>query len=156
MITPEDIQLGQNVDVSENVSLNRVHTGNNGKIRHFTTMFGDKGKPVKIGNDFFIGTRCYINGIGGLTIGDRVTIAHGCMLFTDSGPNTSPLLQETFPIEAKPITIGNDVWIGAGSMVLPGVTIGDKCVVGANSVVMNDVPSGSVVAGSPAKLIRSI
>ena len=57
---------------------------------------------------------------------------------------------------AKPITVGNDVWIGAGVSVLPGVTIGDNCVIGAGSVVSKDIPSNSVAVGNPCKVIKSI
>lgn len=152
----EDINLGKDVDVSDNVSLNRVHTGDRGKIRHFSILFGAKDAPMTIGDDFFVGTHCYLNGIAGLTIGSRFTLAHGGMIFTDSGPNTSPHLQEHFPIESAPITIGDDVWIGAGAMILPGVTIGNRCVIGAGSVVKDDVEDDSVVAGVPAKFIKSL
>lgn len=155
MIT-STVHLGQNVNVTEGVSLNNMRTGDNGKIRNFTIMFGSDKQPLTIGNDFFIGTHCYINGIAGLTIGDRVTIAHGTMIFSDSGPNTSSYLQQHYPITAKAIEIGSDVWIGAGAMILPGVKIGNKCVIGAGSVVKDDVPDNSVVAGSPAKVIKTI
>ena len=57
---------------------------------------------------------------------------------------------------AKPIRIGNGVWIGGGAIVLPGVTIGDGCVVGAGSVVTHDLPPGSVAAGNPARIIRTL
>ncbi len=152
----ENITIGENVSVTEGVSLNNITTGNNGKIRDHSVLFGSKEKPLKIGNDFFVGTSCYLNGYEGLTIGDRVTIAHGARIFTDSGPNTSPWLQQHYPIQAGAVTIGDDVWIGAGAMILPGVTIGNKCVVGAGSVVKDDIPEGSVVAGSPAKVIKSL
>lgn len=151
-----EITLGTDVDVSDSASLNRVQTGNRGKIRHFSILFGGPKKPLQIGDDFFIGTHCYINGCAGLTIGDRVTIAHGVMIFTDSGPNTSPWLQKHYPITADPISIGSDVWIGAGAMILPGVTIGDKCVIGAGSVVREDVAGGTVVAGNPARAIKDL
>jgi acetyltransferase-like isoleucine patch superfamily enzyme len=151
-----NIKLGEAVDVSDGVSLNNVHTGNRGKIRHHTIAFGSKDHPLTIGDDFFVGVNCYLNGIADLTIGDRVTITHGVMIFTDSGPNTSPLLQEYFPITSEPITIGSDVWIGAGAMILPGVTIGNRCVIGAGSVVKENVPEGSVAAGVPAKVLKEI
>ena len=154
-LSVKDIEHGKNVDI-RNASINGLRTGNNGKIRDFTILFGGPGKPVTIGDDFFIGAHCYINGVAGLTIGSRVTIAHGAMIFTDSGPNTSPLLQKRFPIESRPVKIGDDVWIGAGAMILPGVSIGSKCVIGAGSVVKDDVPEGSIVAGQPAKLIGQI
>ena len=149
-------ELGQNVDVRDNASINHIRTGNNGKIRDFSILFGSETKPLTIGNDFFIGAHCYINGCAGLMIGNRVTIAHGAKIFTDSGPNTSPLLQKTFPIEAKAVVIGDDVWIGANAMILPGVTIGNRCVIGAGSLVKENVPEGSVVAGTPAKVISTI
>lgn len=155
MIT-HDIQLGQEVDITPGVSLNRVHTGDRGKIRNYAILFGGEGKPLTIGSDFFIGPHCYFNGIAGLTIGDRVTFAASVYVFTDSGPNTSPWLQQHYPIVAAPIRIGSDVWIGAGAMILPGVTIGDKCVIGAGSMVKDDVPPNSVVAGSPAKVIKTL
>ena len=154
-LTIKDAHHGKQVDI-RNASVNGLRAGMNGKIRDFTILFGGPSKPVTIGDDFFIGTHCYVNGVAGLTIGSRVTIAHGAMIFTDSGPNTSPILQKRFPIVAAPVTIGDDVWIGAGAMILPGVTIGSRCVVGAGSVVKENVPDNTIVAGSPAKVIGKI
>lgn len=57
---------------------------------------------------------------------------------------------------AYPISVGNDVWFGAGVMVLPGVTIGDNVVIGAGSVVNRDIPSGVVAAGNPARVLRQL
>jgi len=152
----ENINLGENVNVTEGVSLNNITTGKNGKIRDHSILFGHKDTPLMIGDDFFVGTFCYINGIAGLTIGNRVTIAHGAKIFTDSGPNTSPLLQKDFPITSGAVSIGDDVWIGANAIVLPGVKIGNHCVVGAGSVVKEDVPDRTVVVGVPAKAIRTL
>ena len=156
LMLTNDIQLGTNVDIAPDVSINHIHTGDRGKIRNFSIIFGGDKNPVTIGDDFFIGTHCYFNGVAGLTIGNRVTIAHGTMIFTDSGPNTSPLLQKRFPITAAPVTIGDDVWIAAGSIILPGVKIGSGCVIGAGSLVKDDVPDGSIVAGTPAKIIDKL
>ena len=155
-MTRDNCTFGNDVDVRENASVNNVRTGNRGKIRDHTIMFGAEKNPLSIGDDFFIGAFCYINGAAGLTIGNRVTIAHGAMLFSDSGPNTSPLLQKDFPITAAPITIGDDVWIGARAVILPGVKIGNHCVIGTGSVVKDDVPDHSVVAGVPAKILRTL
>ncbi len=154
-LTITNFTHGDSVNV-RNVGINYVETGSRGKIRDFTILFGSSEKPVSIGDDFFIGAHCYINGVGGLKIGSRVTIAHGSMIFTDSGPNTSPLLQKDFPITSAPVAIGNDVWIGAGAKILPGVTIGNKCVIGAGSIVKDDVEDGTVVGGIPAKMLRRI
>lgn len=152
----EDLHLGKDVDVTPGVSLNRVHTGNGGKIRDQSILFGGPGKPLTIGDDFYVGARCYFNGVAGLAIGDRVTFAVGVMIFTDSGPNTSPWLQQHYPIEAAPVRIGSDVWIGAGAILLPGAVIGEKCVIGAGSVVKGEIPAGSVAVGSPAKVIKTL
>lgn len=151
----KDAEHGTRVDI-RNASINGLRAGSRGKIRDFTILFGGPGKPVTIGDDFFIGTHCYMNGVAGLTIGSRVTIAHGTMIFTDSGPNTSPLLQQKFPITASPVFIGDDVWIGAGCMILPGVTIGSRCVIGAGSMVKDNIPDDTIVAGTPAKQIGTI
>lgn len=150
------LTLGENVDVTPGVSLNYLRTGSRGKIRNHTIIFGTPQQPVEIGDDFFIGVNCYLNGAAGLRMGNRVTLAHGVMIFTDSGPNTSPYLQEHFPITAARVTIGDDVWIGAGAMIMPGVTIGSRCVIGAGSVVKDDVPGGTVVAGIPAKVLKHL
>jgi maltose O-acetyltransferase len=155
-MSSQHLTTGEHVDIRENASVNNLKTGSNGKIRDYSIVFGSPENPMTIGDDFFIGAHCYINGFAGLTIGTGVTIAHGAMVFTDSGPNTSPWLQQHYPITEGPITIGDDVWIGAGAMILPGVKIGNKCVIGAGSVVKNDVQDGSVVAGSPAKVIKSL
>ncbi|HVW66391.1 MAG TPA: acyltransferase [Candidatus Peribacteraceae bacterium] len=151
-----EITLGADVDVTQSASINHIRTGNRGKIRDFSVLFGSPDHPLTIGDDFFIGAQCYVNGCAGLTIGNRVTIAPGVMIFSDSGPNTSPLLQKTHPIVAKPIIIGDDVWIGARAMILPGVTIGNRCIIGAGSLVKNNVPDGTVVAGQPAKEISRL
>lgn len=156
MMYADNSSIGEHVDISAHVSYNYVKTGKNGKIRHFSILFGSEKHPLTIGDDFFIGVQCYLNGTAGIALGDRVTLAHGVMIFSDSGPNTSPWLQQHYPITAKPVTIGSDVWIGARAMVLPGVTIGDKCVIGAGALVKEDVPSGSVVAGNPAKVIKTL
>jgi len=156
IMTHENITLGTNVDVTDDVSLNNVTTGGNGKIRDHSILFGSKEQPLTIGDDFFVGPFCYLNGYRGLTIGSRVTIAAGCKIFTDSGPNTSPWLQQHYPITEGSITIGDDVWIGAGAMILPGVKIGNKCVIGAGSMVKDNVPDNSVVVGSPAKIIKTL
>jgi maltose O-acetyltransferase len=156
MMHQENSTFGQDVDISEYVSYNHVHTGDRGKIRHFSILFGSSESPIRIGSDFFIGTHCYLNGIAGITIGDRVTMAHGVRLFSDSGPNTSPWLQQHYPLTSAPIHIGSDVWIGAGAMILPGVRIGNRCVVGAGSLVKENMPDNTVAAGSPAKIIRHL
>ncbi|WP_437956040.1 sugar O-acetyltransferase [Sorangium sp. So ce119] len=116
---------------------------------------------VDYGAHITIGARCFANfglvalDVAPITIGDDVQI----------GPNVQ-LLTPTHPVEpeprrqkweaAKPIKIGNNVWLGGGAIVLPGVTIGDNTVVGAGSVVTRDLPANVVAVGNPARAIRSI
>jgi acetyltransferase-like isoleucine patch superfamily enzyme len=90
-----------------------------------------------------------------ITLGNNVHITREVLFITHDGGtllyrNEVPDLEIT-----APILIGNDVYIGVRSIIMPGVTIGDNCVVGAGSIVTRDVPSNSVVAGVPAKIIKS-
>lgn len=92
---------------------------------------------------------------GNLIIGDRVSIGPGVLLITDSSPNNSRLIKK-YPLKSCEMTIGDDTWIGAGAIMLPGVNVGQCSIIGAGSVVINDVPPYSVFAGNPAKLISTI
>lgn len=116
---------------------------------------------VDYGHNISIGARCFANfglvalDVAAITIGDDVQI----------GPNVQ-LLTPTHPVEpgprrdkweaAEPITIGDNVWLGGGVIVCPGVTIGADTVVGAGSVVTRDLPAGVVAVGNPARAIRTI
>lgn len=91
-----------------------------------------------------------------ISIGDNVFITAGVTFVTHDG-GTLVLRRDDPTLEwTAPISIGNDVYIGVGSLLLPGVTIGDRVVVGARSVVTKDVPSGNVVAGNPARIIKTM
>ena len=90
---------------------------------------------------------------GGITIGDDTFIAPHVQLITENH-GLSP--EKRRYITSLPIVIGKNVWIGAGAIVLPGVTIGDNAVIGAGSVVTKNVAAKTVVAGNPAKLIKTL
>lgn len=91
-----------------------------------------------------------------ITIGDNCHITNGCQFITHDG-GTLVVRREIPDLEiTAPITIGSNVYIGLNSMILPGVTIGDNVIVGAGSVVSSDIPSNSVAAGVPAKVIKSL
>lgn len=111
---------------------------------------------IKFGKNFTVNSFCYINAIGGLSIGDNVLI--GPSVIISSGkhnilPIGKPIIGE--PTSPLPITIGDDVWLGANVTILPGVVIADGTVVGANSVLTKSSKKNGVYAGVPAKLIRS-
>ena len=116
---------------------------------------------VDYGSHISIGARCFANfglvalDVAPITIGDDVQI----------GPNVQ-LLTPTHPVEpgprrdkweaAKPIVIGDNVWLGGGAIVLPGVTIGANTVVGSGAVVTRDLPADVVAVGNPARVVRTI
>jgi acetyltransferase-like isoleucine patch superfamily enzyme len=107
-------------------------------------------KNVKVGARLSINPGVFILGMSGITIGDNVTLAVRSMLI-DSGPLDSTHRKVRISGEKAMIKIGNDVVIGAGAIILPGVKIGDGAIVGAGSVVMSDVPEGMTVIGNPAR-----
>jgi maltose O-acetyltransferase len=90
-----------------------------------------------------------------LTIGNRVSIAPNVTLVTSSHPNNS-WIRDFAPVARGPIVIEDDAWIGASSIVLPGVRIGRGAVVGALSVVNSDVPALTIVAGQPARQVGAL
>ena len=97
---------------------------------------------------------CYVNGYGGLTIGDRSIFGPYTMIHT---ANHEMDLAASIPDQgwsAKSVTVGADCWIGMGVCILPGVTIGEGCVVGAGAVVPKDLEPYSIAVGNPALAIR--
>ena len=90
-----------------------------------------------------------------ITIGDDVQIGPNVQLLTPTHPLDAAERRAKFE-GAKPIVIGNNVWLGGGVIVLPGVTIGADAVVGAGSVVTRDLPPGVLAVGNPARVIRQL
>lgn len=119
----------------------------------FPPFNADCGKNIFLGEGVFINSGCKFQDQGGIYLGDRCLIGHNVVLATLNHHMDPKRRGGMVP---KLIRLGNDVWIGSGSIVLPGVTIGDGAVVAAGSVVTKDVEAGAVVAGSPAKVIKHI
>lgn len=95
--------------------------------------------------------------IGPVTIGSHVNLAQGITVTALNHNFENPDLRiDEQGVSTKPVVIGNDVWIGANAVILPGVTIGEHCVVAAGAVVTKDVPPRSLVGGVPAKVIKNI
>ena len=114
----------------------------------------DYGTNIYLGKKVYFNFDCVILDVCEVRLGDFVFVAPGVHIYTATHP-LDPVLRRTQEF-GKPVTIGNDVWIGGKAIICPGVTIGDRSVIGAGSVVTKDVPPGVVVAGTPAKIIRSI
>ena len=106
---------------------------------------------VKIGKNVVVMPGCLMMSAGGITIEDGALIAANVQLISNNHD-----LYERQIITCKPVHIGKNVWVGAGATILPGVTIGDNAVVGAASVVTKDVEPDTIVAGNPARFIKSI
>lgn len=118
-------------------------------------FFCDYGYNIEIGENFFANVNCVILDAAKVTFGDNVFVAPNCGFYTAGHP--FDVGQRNRGLEyAYPITIGNNVWIGAQVCVLPGVSIGNNCVIGAGSVVNKDIPDGSLAAGNPCRVIRKL
>lgn len=115
----------------------------------------DYGYNISLGKNFYMNVNCVILDEAKVTFGDNVFIAPGCGFFTAGHPFDVELRNAGIEY-ARPITIGDNVWIGGNVTILPGVTIGDNCVIGAGSVVCKDIPADSLAVGNPCKVIRDI
>lgn len=109
------------------------------------------GTNLRIGSNTVINRFTYLDGRGGLTIGDNVNISHYTIIQSLDHDLQSP----RFEGRARPVVIGDHVWIGARALILPGVRLEEGAVVAAGSVVTRDVPAYTVVAGSPARPIKT-
>lgn len=118
-------------------------------------FFCDYGYNIEIGENFFANFNCVMLDEAKISFGDNVFIAPNCGFYTAGHP--LDVEQRNRGLEyARPIHVGNNVWIGANVCVLPGVSIGDNCVIGAGSVVNKDIPSGTLAAGNPCRVIRQL
>jgi acetyltransferase-like isoleucine patch superfamily enzyme len=123
-------------------------------FRLIPPVYSEHGLSICVGRNVFINQGCTLNDVGGIEIGDDVLIGPRVSLIT-SGHPLDPNHRRR-QIVAAPIVIQRNVWLGAGAMVLQGVTVGEDSVVAAGAVVTRDVPSGTLVAGVPAQVVRRI
>ena len=119
----------------------------------FPPFYTNLGVFTTLGRNVFINHACSFLDLGGITIEDEVLIGPRVNLVTESHP-LEP--EDRKALITKPVTIKRGAWIGAGATILPGVTIGENAVVAAGSVVSRDVPANTIVAGVPAKIVKSI
>lgn len=130
--------------------------GSCGEQFHINQPFRcDYGCNIYIGENFFANFNLTILDEAEVRIGNNVFIGPNVSMYTACHP-LDPEERNTGVEWAEPIIIGNNVWIGGSATILSGVTVGDNAVIGAGSVVTRDVPSNTVVAGNPAKVIRQV
>lgn len=115
----------------------------------------DYGYNIEVGDNFYANVNLVILDGAKVTIGDNVFLAPGVGIYTAGHPLDAVRRNQGLEY-AYPIRIGNNVWVGAGVHILPGVTIGDNTVIGAGSIVTKDIPSGVLAVGNPCRAIRSI
>lgn len=119
----------------------------------FPPIYCDCGKNLHIGENVFINSGCEFQDQGGITIGAGSLIGPQVVFATINHDPNPDLRAGMVP---SPIRLGEAVWIGGHATILPGVTIGDGAVVGAGAVVTKDVPPRTIVAGVPAKVLRTV
>ncbi|EFH09642.1 sugar O-acetyltransferase [Pseudoroseomonas cervicalis] len=111
----------------------------------------DYGYNIEIGDGAFMNFNCIVLDVVRVRIGARTQIGPAVQILTADHPR-DPALRAKGLEYGRPVTIGANVWIGAGAIILPGVTIGDDALIGAGSVVTRDVPAGATALGNPARL----
>lgn len=119
----------------------------------FPPLYSDFGKNIRIGKRVFLNSGCKFQDQGGVTIGDDCLIGHNTVFATLNHDLDPARRADMIP---APIVVGRNVWVGSNATLLAGVAIGENAVVAAASVVTKDVPAHTVVAGSPARVVRTL
>ena len=153
------VARGGKFSIGKNFAMNNGIKGNPIGCYERCTFFVDRGAVLTIGDNVGMSQAALVCHKS-ITIGDNVKIGGGVCIYDTDFHSLDPIIRrssEDLKNRAeKPVVIGNDVFIGAKSIILKGVTIGENSVIGAGSVVTKTVPANQIWAGNPAKFIRSI
>ena len=128
------------------------------KGEHVTILapfYTDYGYNCRIGEETFLNHNAYLMDGAPITIGKHCFIGPNCGMYTPNHPLVAEERNQGLE-QARPITIGDNVWIGADVTILPGVTIGEGSVIGAKSVVTKDIPPNVIALGNPCRVLRAI
>jgi acetyltransferase-like isoleucine patch superfamily enzyme len=148
-----DVKLGSNVVLGKFINLYGCEIGANSKIGAFVEVQ----KNARIGDNCKISSHTFV--CEGVTIEDKVFVGHGVVFINDSYPRATIVggqLQTEADWKVEPTRVMAGASIGSGATILSNVVIGEKAIVGAGSVVTHDVPPNSIVAGNPARILRTI
>lgn len=118
-------------------------------------LYAETGGELRIGARSLVNFGTSIVAYERVTIGERALIGTHCLITDTSFHDVDPE-RRLEPPKAAPVAIGENVWLGARVVVLPGVTIGDDCAIGVGSIVTSDIPPRSLAAGVPARVIRAL
>ena len=113
----------------------------------------DYGFNIRLGADVFLNFGCVILDVMAVTVGDGTQIGPAVQIYAADHPR-DPAVRRSGAELGRAVTVGRNVWIGGGAILLPGVTVGDDAVIGAGAVVTRDVPPGATVVGNPARVLR--
>jgi len=116
-------------------------------------FFCDYGFNIRLGNKVFFNFNCVILDVCPVTIGDRVLVGPAVQFYGGTHPLDAATRGSGLEY-GRPITIGDDVWLGGAAIICPGVTIGNRAVIGAGSVVTKDIPPDVIAAGNPCRVLR--
>lgn len=118
-------------------------------------FYCDYGYNIEVGDRVFFNFNCVVLDVTYVKIGSRTLFAPNVQIYTATHPINH--IERSSGVEfAKPISIGEDCWIGGSAVICPGVTIGDRTIIGAGSVVTKNIPSDVIAAGNPCRVIRSL
>lgn len=148
-------QLTRNQEEEMSQLIKEILGGTGKEILVEPPIHFDYGRNTTVGERFFANYNLTVLDVCPVTIGDNVMLAPNVSLY-GAGHPIHPDARNSGYEYGAPITIGNNVWIGGSSCVLPGVTIGNNVVIGAGSVVTKDIPDNVIAAGNPCRVIREI
>jgi maltose O-acetyltransferase len=117
-------------------------------------FYCDYGTNIELGERVYFNFNCVVLDVCSVRIGSFTLFGPAVQIYTATHPLNAE--QRRREESGKPVDIGDDVWVGGGAIILPGVRIGSRSVIGAGSVVTRDVPEGVVAAGNPCRVIRAI
>lgn len=159
-----DYNLTDSADLKEKERILNELLGGRGRNLWITAPFYvDYGNNIYFGNNCEVNMNCTFLDDNVIRIGDNALIAPNVQIYTAFHPTNAierfgePKEDGSFAFcktRTAPVTIGNNVWIGGGAILMPGVTIGDNVVIGAGSVVTRDIPSNTVACGNPCRVMR--
>jgi len=130
------------------------HIGDD-EVLFIQPFYCDYGKQISVGKRFIANFNFTVLDEAPVTIGDDCFIGPNVSIYT-ACHSTNPVERNSRREWAKPVTIGNNVWIGGSATILPGVTIGDNVTIGAGSVVAKDIPSNVVAVGNPCRVVKKL